>query len=147
MSQSFCITSVAVLFYHTHALTCSCTCMNALILTCCSRLLLSFLAVLILCLPLGPPPHPPAKLQSVGQHWPALVRGLPPPRQLGLPRQQLQLHPGGARGRGRSSCTRDQPSAPPQRTQHHLWRKAMRSTCGSSSGSSLVFMFCELLFN
>lgn len=67
------------------------------------------------------------KLQSVGQHWSAIVWGLPPTRQLGLPRQQLQLKPGWPGGCGGTSYTGGKPPTPRQRTWDNLYRETMRS--------------------
>lgn len=110
-------------FYRTCAFMCSCMCMNVLN----SDLPLSS-APLFLCCADSLPPNGfrSAKLQSVGQHWSAPVWGLPAARQLGLPRQQLQLHPRGARGRGRASLTGDKPSTPPQWARDRLHRETMR---------------------
>lgn len=75
-----------------------------------------------------------AKLQSVGQHRSATVRGLPPARQLRLARQQRQLYPGRPRGCGGTSFSGGEPPAPPQRTRDFLSRETVRRKEDSEVG-------------
>ena len=118
--QCFCITSMLLSYVCPHVL--------LYVYECAYSDLLLLSAPLFLCCADSLPPtgFRSTKLQSVGQHRSAAVRGLPPPRQLGLPGQQLQLYPGGPRGRGGTSFTGDKPPTPPQRTRDVLYRETVR---------------------
>lgn len=91
-----------------HLLLCVWMCLFWPVALVCSPVSLSLCAALILCLLLV---MAPTKLQSMGQHWSAPVRGLPAMGQPGLPWQHLQLHTGWA-GQWRGTCrTRVKPAA------------------------------------
>lgn len=78
-----------------------------------------------------------AKLQSVGQHWSASVRGLPLARQLGLPKQQLQLHARRSRGTRGTSVAGDKRTKP-QRTRGCLHSETMTEDFGRGQNSCFV---------
>lgn len=75
---------------------------------------------------LPPTGYGSTKLQSMGQHWSAPVRSIPPTGQLGLPRQQLQLHPGWPWRWGGTYCTGNKPPTSPQWAWDVFHRETLR---------------------